>query len=120
MFFDPSLARAWQYEYPLQIRPWLAGHSLCYRKDTWRRNPFQRVAVGEDSRFVWSSGTGNPLILEDHRFVAALIHATNTSPKQPRPPYWRECRFAEVRELIGLDYEPFVRSSLTSAGVGGR
>lgn len=107
LYFDPASARAWLYEYPLQTGIWLAGPSLCYRKETWRQTPFERVAVGEDTRFVWSPRARAPLILEDHRFTAALIHAANTSPKQPRPPYWRERPLGEIRALLGADYELF-------------
>ena len=107
LYFDPATTRAWWYEYPLRVRRWLAGPSLCYRKETWHRNPFERVAVGEDSRFVWSRHTGTPLVLDDHRFTAALMHTGNTSRKQPRPPYWSECGFTEVRELLGPDYDAF-------------
>src|SRR2546428_3083894 len=55
LFFDPAAARAWEYVYPGGARPWVYGATLCYRKELWRRAPFPEVAVGEDSRFVWSS-----------------------------------------------------------------
>ena len=50
----------------------LGGNTLLYRRPLWERSPFADVAVGEDTRFVWS-GAGRLSVADDHRFVVGPI-----------------------------------------------
>jgi len=105
LYFEPSSARAWLYAYPGGSLPWIAGNALCYRRSLWERNPFPPVPIGEDTRFVWSQRVGRPLVLSDHRFFAAVIHADNASRKTTTTPYWTPRPLQDVRSLLGKDWE---------------
>jgi glycosyltransferase involved in cell wall biosynthesis len=104
LYFDPCAGRAWLYDYPTTRSLWVAGNALCYRKEIWSANPFPRVQVGEDTRFVWSARTGKPLLLPDHRFFVGLVHGANTSRKLTTGAYWRTRPLDEVCRLLGDDY----------------
>jgi glycosyltransferase involved in cell wall biosynthesis len=104
IFFDPAAARAWQYEYPQAQRPWIAGNAMCYRRQLWAENPFAPMRVGEDTQFIWNPRVGRPLVLDEHRFFAALVHPDNTSRKLTNGCYWRPHPLEDVRALLGDDY----------------
>ncbi len=89
LFYAPASNEAWEYVYPRGAAPWVYGATLCYTKAFWRRNPFQPVSVGEDSRFVWSSLHKRVLPLADQRFFVGMVHAGNTSTKRTRGSRWR-------------------------------
>lgn len=103
LYLDPAHRAAWLYRYPSGRRPWVAGNTLCYPRELWARNPFREVAVGEDSRFVWSETVRNVLPLADHRFHVGVIHDRNASPKATSDPYWRSTPVEDVEALLGAD-----------------
>jgi glycosyltransferase involved in cell wall biosynthesis len=81
-FYDPERRRAWEYRYLSESRAWLAGNTLCYRRDVWRSHRFANVNEGEDTRFVWAL-RGVPLLaLADPTFYVATVHRGNTSRKR--------------------------------------
>ena len=43
---------AWLYRHAPDGRPWLAGGTLLYRREAWRRVPFRPINVGEDTEFI--------------------------------------------------------------------
>src|SRR5262249_21685518 len=97
LYFEPSGPRAWQYEYSRGVGRWIAGGAMCYRKDLWSEHRFDPVRIGEDTRFILRLRGGAPLVLSDDRFLVALIHDTNTSPKATSGAYWRPRPLEEVR-----------------------
>jgi O-antigen biosynthesis protein len=103
LYFDPRQRAAWLYKYPANRRPWVAGNSFAYTRETWLRSPFDEVAVGEDTRFLWNGATPRLHALEDHRLVVGLVHATNTSRKNTGDPWWRPLPFAEIEAVLGDD-----------------
>ena len=105
LYYNPSTNRAWLYEYPVSIRRWLAGNTLCYRKAFWAKNPFPEISVGEDTRFAWSPKSRNAVVVPDHTFYVGLVHSANTSRKVVTGPYWHPCSVEEVRRLLGEDLE---------------
>jgi glycosyltransferase involved in cell wall biosynthesis len=106
LFVDPAGARAWLYSGRGGARPWVAGSGLCYRRELWERNAFDRVAVGEDNRFIWGARAARPLVLDDHRFLVATVHARNSSRKLTTGPLWSPRPLGEVRALLGDDWSP--------------
>jgi glycosyltransferase involved in cell wall biosynthesis len=52
MFFrEIENGNSWLYKYPANARPWLAGGSLLYTKDFWKRSPFPDTQVASDTSF---------------------------------------------------------------------
>jgi glycosyltransferase involved in cell wall biosynthesis len=103
LYYRPSSAEAWLYVYPQSLRPWVAGNSLCYRRDFWVASPFPAIAVGEDTRFVWGPRPLSLAVASDHTFLVGLIHAGNTSPKQVHGAYWRPVPVAAIAALLQED-----------------
>ncbi len=104
LYFDPAAQRAWLHSWPEGQRDWVGGNSLCYRRSLWEKTPFAPVAVGEDTRFVWERRSGKPLALDDHRFLAAVIHAGNSSRKVTAGSHWESRPLHELRSLLGADW----------------
>jgi glycosyltransferase involved in cell wall biosynthesis len=88
LFYELASGRVWLYSYPGQQRPWLAGGSLLYTRDYWRRAPFPAISSGEDTRFVWSQPAARAAALTDYTFYVAMIHPGNTSRKYCVGPSW--------------------------------
>jgi len=69
----------WQYQ---GAADYALGTSLCYRKDWWRKYPFQSVGVGEDNMFVAMASAANQLtVAPAGDLMHATIHTGNTSPR---------------------------------------
>jgi glycosyltransferase involved in cell wall biosynthesis len=100
-FADWAGRRAWEYVYPADDTPWVAGGTLCYWKETWRRQPFPDVNVGEDNAFVWAAKGQGLLRLRNQKFYVASVHARNTSPKLILPDRWHARPFDEIASLAG-------------------
>jgi glycosyltransferase involved in cell wall biosynthesis len=111
LYFDPARHAAWRYEYPAGRRTWVAGNTLCYARDVWRRTPFAEVAVGEDTRFLWSGAVRRLLPLADHRFLVGVIHDANASRKNTGDPWWRPVALHEVEGLLGSDLADYLDKS---------
>jgi O-antigen biosynthesis protein len=107
LYAEPASRRAWLYEFPQASRSWVAGNTLLYRRSLWERSPFADVAVGEDTRFVWS-GAPRLAVLDDHRFVVGLVHAGNTSRKETAGSYWSPRPLSEVETVLGADAAAFL------------
>jgi glycosyltransferase involved in cell wall biosynthesis len=105
LFYQPESNRAWQYYYEKGGRTWIAGGTLCYTRAFWRRNPFAKVNIGEDTRFVWNDHTGKVLALEDNSFYVAMIHKRNSSPKRTSSARYCPHSVAEIRRILGEDRE---------------
>ena len=97
-FYEPQKARAWCYQYPDPGR-WLAGGTLCYRREHWLRHPFEDRDIGEDS--IWVRHPAVRLALPRHDFYVAMIHPGNTSPKVKSGPWWHVVPESEILEVLG-------------------
>lgn len=104
LFYDPLAQRAWQYMYPRNAKPWVAGGTLCYTKAFWQRHPFPDLNIGEDARFVWATTGKSLLALQEQTFYVAMIHPGNTSPKRTADQRWHPYPAGEVRALLGEDW----------------
>jgi glycosyltransferase involved in cell wall biosynthesis len=102
LFYQPATGEVWLYEYPDGQQPWLAGGSLLYTKDFWRRAPFPNVQVASDTRFVWAQQLDKRAVLADHTFYVALIHPGNTSQKNCAGPYWTKWS-GDLETVMGSD-----------------
>src|SRR5262245_53649667 len=118
LFCDLQTGGTWLYEYPGSQRAWLAGGSLLYTRDFWRRSPFPNIQVGEDARFVWAGDVNRLVVIPDYRFYVAMIHPGNTSHKDCRGSYWS--RWSEdLRQIMGEDmlcYQPLAGCEMQNGG----
>jgi glycosyltransferase involved in cell wall biosynthesis/GT2 family glycosyltransferase len=103
LYLCPDGPRAWRYEHGggLQAR-WVAGNTLCYERDAWRRGRFAEIPVGEDSRFL-TDHRRRLHVLRDYRFIVGIIHAANASPKRTDNVWWRRIPVAEIERVLGAD-----------------
>jgi glycosyltransferase involved in cell wall biosynthesis len=103
LYLDPARRAGWLYAYPEDRRPWVIGNTLCYTRDVWRRRAFPEIAVGEDTRFVWSDAVQRLHPVDDHRIVVGLVHDANASRKHTGDPWWTPVSLDEVNEVLGAD-----------------
>jgi glycosyltransferase involved in cell wall biosynthesis len=103
LFYDPAARSGWLFAYPRTERPWVAGASLCYRKELWTRSRFPEIANGEDTSFTWGQPAKAVYDLSTDNCLVAIIHGANTSSKSPTGVYWRSRPAGEVEALLGPD-----------------
>jgi glycosyltransferase involved in cell wall biosynthesis len=115
LFYEIGTGKVWLYEYPARQRPWLAGGSLLYTKDFWRRSPFPNMQVASDTRFVWNQRLDHAAVLADYDFYVAMIHPGNTSRKSCRGSYWKHWT-GDILSLMGPDLGFYRSLSQTGAG----
>jgi glycosyltransferase involved in cell wall biosynthesis/GT2 family glycosyltransferase len=130
LYYDPARSRAWRFTWPDRLRPWAAGPSLCFAKELWARSPFPEVAIGEDTRFVFSPAVRRVADVSAAACIIGILHPGNTAPKSVYGAHWspRPCREAE--DLLGDDtafYRDLAQAApgqvaghLSDAGPGGR
>ncbi|HUT64389.1 MAG TPA: glycosyltransferase [Anaerolineae bacterium] len=103
-FYSPYKKQLWQYVYSKGSRVWVAGGSLCYTKEFWKKNKFPDINVGEDTRFVWGHVQKKIVTLKDNTFYLALIHPGNASAKRTTNTCWYPVPNTKVTDIIGDDY----------------
>jgi O-antigen biosynthesis protein len=103
LFYDPVGRAAWHYAYPGGRRPWVAGATLCYTRALWSRSPFAGVAVGEDTRFVWSPAVKTVTDISDEQCLVAILHETNSAAKAIRGARWTPYPVEQAEQLLGDD-----------------
>ncbi len=111
-FYEPATAQGWCYHYPDSSGSWLAGGSLCYRRDHWERHLFEDRNIGEDSVFV--RHPASRLALPRFDFYVAVIHKGNTCPKVRQGPWWQ---FIEEQDLLDVMGEKAFPSAAPPAKV---
>jgi glycosyltransferase involved in cell wall biosynthesis len=104
LYFDPRLRHSWLYTYPEGERRWVAGNTLCYRKDLWQQHRFPNIDAGEDTRFVWSLPESMILKLPNREFCLGIVHERNASPKRTQDQRWQSFPVSGIRSLIGADF----------------
>jgi O-antigen biosynthesis protein len=103
LYYDPARSLAWRFTWPDGRRRWAAGPSLCYAKELWKRSPFPGVAMGEDTRFVFSPAVRRIADVREAGCIVGVIHRRNTAPKSVRAPYWSPQPVREVEDMLGDD-----------------
>jgi glycosyltransferase involved in cell wall biosynthesis/ubiquinone/menaquinone biosynthesis C-methylase UbiE len=104
IFYELATGRSFLYQYPPGQRAWLAGGSLLYTKEFWRRSPFPDVQVASDTRFVWGQRMDRSVTLREFDFYVALIHPENTSAKNHHGAYWSAWP-GSVENVMGEDFD---------------
>jgi glycosyltransferase involved in cell wall biosynthesis len=103
LYYDSAANQSWEYRYTTTGVQWVGGNTLAYTKAFWKRNPFQDIQIGEDSRFLWSDVPKTVADLKEPSLCVASVHRQNTSPKKIAGPFWIAYPFERVRELVGDD-----------------
>ena len=111
IYYEPATDQKWLYTYPANQRPWLAGNSLLYTRDFWKRSPFPNIQVASDTRFIFNHQLNRSISLADYYFYVGVIHSGNTSPKKCRGSYWVTWS-DKLETIIGEDWELFQRTHL--------
>jgi len=109
LFYAPKEEKAWEYVYPPAERAWVYGASLCYTRLFFESHPFPDIRVGEDTCFVWADSRARVHALKDFRFLVALVHGGNASPKQTADPRYQPRALDEVEALLGEDLPFYAR-----------
>ncbi len=102
-FLDPGKRQLWQFHYNNGPTLWVAGSSLCYRRDYWASHRFSEINIGEDTHFIQNARPGDAVSLPDSNTFVALIHPQNTSSKHAQGPNWIACPFEGLRQVMGDD-----------------
>jgi glycosyltransferase involved in cell wall biosynthesis len=113
LYYEPRTDRAWRYRRLPGSRPWVAGNTMCYRRERWLRHPFPPVAVGEDTRFVFAGSGPDPVALSADLHLG-VVHPGNTSCKHTAGPNWHPVDVDVVHRLLGPDLA-FYRSLALNA-----
>jgi len=114
--YDPASSSAWRFTWPDGRRPWAAGNSLCFAKDLWARSPFPEVAIGEDTRFVFSPAVRRVADVRASDCVVGIIHRRITAPKSVRGAHWSPRPVREVADLLGDDMAFYRRLAAATPG----
>jgi O-antigen biosynthesis protein len=101
--YDLANASAWRFTWSDRRHPWVAGTSLCFRKEFWSRFPFPDVAIGEDTHFVFNPSVRGVTDVRGSGCIVALIHRDNTVHKPVHRANWSPCPSREVEDLLGED-----------------
>src|SRR6201996_3466374 len=103
LYYDPANGTAWRFTWPPGLRSWAAGPSLCFGRDLWARSPFPEVAIGEDTRFVFSPAVRRIADVSAADCVVGIIHSGNTAPKTVHGAHWTPRPRHEAEDVIGGD-----------------
>ncbi|MFX0194491.1 MAG: glycosyltransferase family 2 protein [Candidatus Hodarchaeota archaeon] len=115
IFFDTIRQRAWLYECQETSRPWLAGGTLCYKREVWKEKEFDDLTYGEDTQFLWSRKEFRVLPLTDFTFYVATIHSKNTVIKDCCSDHWISFPVEECQKIMGTDYRLYVNGKLEAS-----
>lgn len=116
LYYEPATSSAWRFTWPNGMRPWVAGPSLCFRKELWTRSPFPDVGIGEDTRFVFNPAVRAVADVQTARCIVGIIHRHNTAPKSVHSAHWSSRPSGEVEELLGDDMMFYRRLSEAASG----
>jgi glycosyltransferase involved in cell wall biosynthesis len=119
LFHEAATGRTWLYTYPEQRRGWLAGGSMLYTRDFWRRGRFPASQVGSDTRFAWTHDLRGAAVVDDLGLYVALVHPGNTSPKRPQQRLWSPWS-GQIEAVIGPDDHRFYLDLGEELRAGGR
>lgn len=108
LFCEIETGKCWLYKYPSGARPWLAGGSLLYTRDFWKKGPFPDIQVASDTQFIFSRKLDSYVTLSDTSFYIAAIHGKNTSPKTTTNRLWISVPDSIVKNIMGADWQHLI------------
>jgi hypothetical protein len=72
------------------------------------------VAIGEDTRFVFSPAVRRVADVQTAGCIVGIIHRRNTAPKPVREAHWTPVPVSEVESLLGGDLTFYRRLAMTT------
>jgi glycosyltransferase involved in cell wall biosynthesis len=115
LFCNPDEGRAWEYTYDPKGQPLLGGSTLFYRRALWAQLRFPELDIGEDIRFMMSTGRHRMTVMDETRFHVGRIHAGNVAPKFTHGPPWRPIPIDDIRRLMRDDWPLFCAPELVAS-----
>ena len=106
LYLDLNNGQAWKFIFPLKLKDWVAGNTLCYKKSYWQSNPFLELNIGEDTRFLCGTRKKKLIALSNPKFMVGIIHKNNVSPKL-RGSGWYSLPPNYLTSLIGADLKSY-------------
>jgi glycosyltransferase involved in cell wall biosynthesis len=119
LFYAPADDRAWRFTWPPGLHRWLAGQSLCFRRDLWVRSPFPDLTGAEDAVFVQRLAYLSVAQTTPGDIVVALVHPGNTVAKTWRGVRCAPASMAEIHALLGPDIGFYLTDPTDDAKRGG-
>jgi glycosyltransferase involved in cell wall biosynthesis len=104
LYCEINTGECWLYKYPANAQPWLAGNSLLYTKEFWRKKPFPDIQVASDTQFIFSRTLRSYVALSDYNFYVASVHQNNTSRKYTGSSLWQPVLQDTVRNITGAEW----------------
>ena len=96
--------QSFNYQYPSNLKIWLSGSSLFYKKELWEVNKFAEINVGMDGLFVWNTNPEDIALLADNTFTILFIHPQNVSPKKTNNQWWSAIDSDIIRNILKKDW----------------
>jgi hypothetical protein len=118
LYYDPVGDRTWRFTWPPRLHRWLAGQSLCYRRELWEGSPFPALANAEDSVFVRRAANRSVARTTPGDSVVALVHPGNTVAKTSSGVHCAPAAMTEIHALLGPDAD-FYRTVIDNMKGGG-
>lgn len=112
-YLDLVAETAFLYQYEGGLRRWVAGNTLAYRRDLWKRNLFPDIQTQEDLHFIWNARDAVVLDLKDPSLCVASIHSGNVSPKKTADAYWTPAPRERVLAIMSETGKSCARSLLS-------
>lgn len=103
-YYNLISREAFKYSYPKNLKPWLLGSSLCFRRELWKHHKFVHTNIGMDGRFVWGVSPEQIEVLEDYSFAVHMIHKHNVCPKRTSGNWWHHFPKDEIAKIMGEDW----------------
>lgn len=103
-YYNLISKEAFKYSYPRNLKPWLLGSSLCFKRELWEHHKFVHTNIGMDGRFVWGVSPDRIEVLDDHSFAVHMIHNNNVCPKRTSGEWWQHYPKNEIVRIMGEDW----------------
>jgi len=114
LYYDLIKKNAYKYVYPRDQRIWLAGSSMCYTREIWKKYRFEEINIGEDGTFIWKIPANQITVLPVFNTEIHMIHGNNISPKKTAGHWWHPAPTDEIRKILGSDWELYDNYKVSS------
>lgn len=99
-FYNEIAKEGYEYTYPKGWAPWIAGATMCFRKELWQQKGFDDIKQGEDGNFCWHRAPLPSIFVHDYKEgMVASIHEGNTSVRALHAQEYRRLEEIEEQEI---------------------